>query len=58
MIEQEDVAKEILWRLEDIRESLLRSGIGGRLYNLDEWSVPIKNLDGVIRIVKDVKNEE
>ena len=48
----EKTAKEVLWRLKDIREMLKERGVdGAKLYGCDEWSVPIVNLNNVIAII-------
>lgn len=44
---------DLLWRLRDIREMLMFSSAGGRsAYGCDEWSVPIVNLDIVIKKIE------
>lgn len=42
---------EILWRLKDIREDLISTGIAGRCYNMDEWSTPVVNIDALIKLI-------
>lgn len=43
---------ELLWRLRDIREDLMSTGIGGRCYNCDEWSTPVVNLTSAIKLIE------
>lgn len=50
-----DLLDEILWRLEDIREDLVSTGIGGRCYNMDEWSIPVVNINAVINLITSYK---
>ena len=51
------LTKEILWRLNDIREMLMERGVGGdRLYGCDEWSTPILNINSLIKIIEENKN--
>ena len=48
----EELKKEVLWRLNDIRDMLMSRGIGGvRLYGCDEWSTPVVNIDSLIKLV-------
>jgi hypothetical protein len=47
-----DLLGEILWRLNDIREELMASGIGGKCYNCDEWSTPVINLTSAIKLIE------
>ena len=47
------LTKEILWRLNNIREILIERGVGGdRIYGCDEWSTPILNINSLIKIVE------
>lgn len=51
----EEIAKDILWRLEDIKEMLMSRGVGGeRIYGCDEWSAPIQNIDTMTALIKKV----
>jgi hypothetical protein len=43
---------ELLWRLKDIREDLMSTGVGGRCYNCDEWSTPVVNLAAAIKLIE------
>ena len=47
-----DLLDELLWRLRDIREDLMSTGIGGRCYNCDEWSTPVVNLTSAIKLIE------
>lgn len=55
---QAEKDKELLWRLTDIREELMRTMYdGSRQYGCDEWSTPTVNLARAIAILeKDVDN--
>lgn len=49
---------DILWRLGDIRDMLMETGIGGqRLYGCDEWSTPVRNLNAAIAKLKTLKDD-
>lgn len=48
----EKLKKEIIFRLEDIREMLMSRGVGGeRIYGCDEWSVPVQNITSLIKLI-------
>lgn len=58
---QAEKDKDLLWRLSDIREELMRTMYDGRrLYGCDEWSTPVVNLTRAIdlleRDVEDAKH--
>ena len=49
-------ANRLLWRISEIRHSLLTKGMSGEsLYGLDEWSTPIVNLDNLMKTVEDME---
>ena len=51
----EEIAKDILWRLDDIKEMLMSRGVGDeRIYGCDEWSAPIQNIDILASLIKKV----
>jgi len=54
-----ELSKDLLWRLEDIKEMLMSRGVGGaRIYGCDEWSVPVKNIDTMIgKLEADIKEQ-
>lgn len=56
---QAEKDKDLLWRLTDIREELMRTMYdGSRQYGCDEWSLPIVNLTRAITLLeKDVEND-
>ncbi len=56
----EDLATDILWHLEDIKEMLMSRGVGGeRIYGCDEWSVPVKNIDTMIgKLEAEIKDKK
>jgi hypothetical protein len=48
-----NLIKELSWRLEDIRDDLMSTGVGGsRIYGCDEWSTPVVNLKSAIGLLK------
>ena len=47
---------DLLWRLTDIRDDLMSRGLGGRLYNCDEWSTPTVNLAYAIKVIEKFKS--
>ena len=48
-----ELSKDLLWRLEDIKEMLMSRGVGGaRIYGCDEWSAPVQNIDSAISKIK------
>ena len=47
---------DLLWRLSDIRDDLMSTGLGGRLYNCDEWSTPTVNLASAIKVIEKFKS--
>lgn len=55
---QAEKDKDLLWRLTDIREELMRTMYdGSRQYGCDEWSTPVVNLTRAIALLeKDVEN--
>ena len=55
-VESSDLLDDLLWRLKDIREDLMSTGLGGRLYNCDEWSTPTVNLASAIRVIEKFKS--
>lgn len=56
---QAEKDKDLLWRLTDIREELMRTMYdGSRQYGCDEWSLPVVNLTRAITLLeKDVEND-
>ena len=51
--ELERVVKDVRWRVADTTDQLQAYGHNGdRLYGLDEWSVPIRNLNIAIGILE------
>jgi hypothetical protein len=56
-VDSSDLMDDLLWRLKDIREDLMSTGLGGRLYNCDEWSTPTVNLASAIRVIEKLKEE-
>lgn len=56
---QAEKDKDLIWRLTDIREELMRTMYdGSRQYGCDEWSLPIVNLTRAIALLeKDVEND-
>ena len=49
-------ANRLLWRISEIRRSLLTKGMSGEsLYGLDEWSTPIVNLDNLMKTIEDME---
>jgi len=49
----EELQKDILWRLNDIKDMLMSRGVGGdRLYGCDEWSTPVVNINSLIKIIE------
>ena len=55
-VDSSDLLDDLLWRLKDIREDLMSTGLGGRLYNCDEWSTPTVNLASAIRAIEKFKS--
>ena len=55
---QDEKNRDMLWRLADIREELMRTMYdGSRQYGCDEWSTPIVNLTRAIALLeKDVED--
>jgi len=52
-----DLFDDLLWRLKDIREDLMSTGVAGRSnYNCDEWSTPTVNLASAIKKIEDFKS--
>jgi len=53
-----EIAKDLLWRLEDIKEMLMSRGVGDeRIYGCDEWQSPIKNIDSAISKIKSEQSD-
>ena len=51
--ELERVVKDVRWRVADTTDQLQAYGFNGdRLYGLDEWSVPIRNLNIAIGMLE------
>ena len=51
--ELERVVKDVRWRVADTTDQLQAHGFNGdRLYGLDEWSVPIRNLNIAIGMLE------
>jgi len=51
--EVEELVDDVIWRLNDICDSLVKCRYDGEsLYGLDEWSAPIVNLKSAINILK------
>lgn len=51
--ELERVVKDVRWRVADTTDQLQSYGFNGdRLYGLDEWSVPIRNLNIAIGMLE------
>ena len=57
-VDSSDLLDDLLWRLKDIREDLMSTGLGGRLYNCDEWSTPTVNLASAIRAIEKFKSNK
>ena len=57
-VDNSDLMDDLLWRLKDIREDLMSTGLGGRLYNCDEWSTPTVNLASAIRVIEKFKTNQ
>ena len=55
---QDEKNRDMLWRLADIREELMRTMYNGsRQYGCDEWSTPVVNLTRTITLLeKDVED--
>lgn len=53
-----DLLNDLLWRLKDIREELMSTGVAGRCYNCDEWSTPTVNLAQAIKRIEEAKSEQ
>ena len=52
----EGLEKDIIWRLEDIKEMLMSKTVGGGLlYGCDEWSTPVVNLDTAIKVIRNAR---
>ena len=58
VVDSSDLMDDLLWRLKDIREDLMSTGLGGRLYNCDEWSTPTVNLASAIRVIEKFKTNQ
>ena len=43
-----DLLKDLRWRIADVREMLMSSWGGQRIYGCDEWSTPVVNLQRAI----------
>jgi hypothetical protein len=56
LVDSTDMLDDLLWRLKDIREDLMSTGLGGRLYNCDEWSTPTVNLASAIGVIEEFKS--
>lgn len=57
-VDSSDLLDDLLWRLKDIREDLMSTGLGGRLYNCDEWSTPTVNLASAIRVIENFQSNK
>ena len=57
-VDSSDLMDDLLWRLKDIREDLMSTGLGGRLYNCDEWSTATVNLASAIRVIEKFKTNQ
>ena len=57
-VDSSDLLDDLLWRLKDIREDLMSTGLCGRLYNCDEWSTPTVNLASAIRVIEKFKSNK
>lgn len=48
----EKLLKDLRWRLDDIRDMLMKEGFNGeRIYGCDEWSTPTVNLATAISVI-------